>query len=115
MSNYLPANLPFNLPMSEPQPNPIEDAFNRRAHVEPQPTTVVTATPFDEDAIKDFALSAIGAGAITLVVVAGSIFVIAGSLKLITWVIGGVAGILLAIAPWAAVLLGVCAFSAFSK
>lgn len=113
MSDYLSANLPFNIPMSESKP--LEDAFNRRTSSEPQPTTVVTSTPFDKADIKDFALSAIGAGAVTLVVVAGSIFVVAGSLKLITWVIGGIAGVLLAIAPWAAVLLGICAFSAFSK
>lgn len=115
MSDYLSANLPFNLPMSEPYPHPIDDAHNRRNPVPTQTATVVTSTPFDEATVKDFALNAIGAGAITLVVVAGSIFVVAGSLKLITWILGGIAGLLLAIAPWAAVLLGICAFSAFTK
>ena len=115
MSDYLSANLPFNLPMSEQHSHPIDDAYNPREPVAPQPTTMVTATPFDEAAIKDFALNAVGAGVITLVVVAGSIFVVAGSLKLITWILGGIAGILVAIAPWAAVILGICAFSAFTK
>lgn len=115
MSDYLSSNLPFNLPMPEQHARSFEDAFNIQDNIQPQATTVVTATPFDETDIKDFALSAIGAGAITLVVVAGSIFVVAGTLKIITWIIGGVAGFLLAVAPWAAVLLGICAFSAYSK
>ena len=83
------------------------------------PVTVIGETPFDEEEMKsstkEIAMSAVGAGAITLVVAAGSIFVAAGFLKLITFVLGGIASILTTIAPWAAVILGICAFSAFSK
>lgn len=76
---------------------------------------IVQETPFDTEKAKDLAITALGAGAITLVVTAGTIFVIAGALKLVTWVLGGIAGIMATLAPWVAVLLGICAFSAYSK
>ena len=80
-------------------------------------TTVVTETPFDvnSETVKNLTMSAIGAAATTVVVAAGVIFVSAGALKLVTFVIGGIASIMIAVAPWLAVILGICAFSAYSK
>lgn len=78
-------------------------------------TQVVATTPFDGNAARDVALGAIGAGAVTVVVATGVIFCVAGALKLVTWALGGIAGILTAAAPWIAVILGVAAYSAFTK
>ena len=57
----------------------------------------------------------VGAAAITVTVAAGAMVIAASVLKLITWAIGGIAGVLTAVAPWVAVLLGIAAYSAYVK
>ena len=74
-----------------------------------------TANQPDSNAMKDMIVAAAGVGAITLITAAGTIFVVAGVLHLATWILGGIASLLVTIAPWAAVILGICAFSAYAK
>lgn len=81
--------------------------------MENEPTLMIPAQV--EPAVSDALTKAIGAAAITVVVAAGTIVVVAGALKLVTWVIGGIASFLCAAAPWIAVLLGICAYSAYVK
>lgn len=68
-----------------------------------------------EQESKSYSLQAIGAGVITVVAAAGTITLVASVLKLLTWVIGGIAGVITALAPWVAVLIGICAYSAYVK
>ena len=63
----------------------MEQPYNTESSGDDGFATVVANTPFDKEAIKEASLSAIGAGAITVVVATGVIFVAAGVLKLITW------------------------------
>lgn len=81
--------------------------------MENEPTLIISTQV--EPETSDVLTKAVGAAAITVVVAAGAIVVIAGVLKLVTWVIGGIASFLCAAAPWIAVLLGVCAYSAYVK
>jgi hypothetical protein len=81
--------------------------------MENEPTLIIPdQVKFDT---SDWLTKAVGAAAITTVVAAGTLVIVAGVLKLVTWVIGGIAGFLCAAAPWIAVILGVCAYSAYVK
>ncbi len=62
---------------------------------------------------SDMLVKAIGAGVITVTVVAGGVLIVAGVISAVTWVLGGIASFLTAVAPWAAVLLGIAAYSAY--
>jgi hypothetical protein len=81
--------------------------------MENEPTLLIP-TQVEPD-MSDTLTKAVGAAAITVVVAAGTIVIVAGVLKIVTWIIGGVASFLTAAAPWIAVILGVCAYSAYVK